>query len=569
MAMNILKQSTRLIGSLAILLSTTLLSTTFAQTTNAYLITFKDKVGSSDAESTLSSKSLERRVKFSIPLNEDDKPVSTAYITQVLQDTSLHLRYSLKWHNGVVVNTYSSAVPSLTSLPFVENVRYVGKAPTQKDFTQAAYTTPVIKLKESQMSVSDLTEADYGFAYAQNKQIGAPYLHAKGLGGEGIDVAVFDAGFRNLPLLPAFIKHQANHKLTLVYDISELDNMLTDNDNHGTAVSSCFAAYDKGKYIGSAPLSHIWLFGTEYAASEYPIEELNWCKAAELADSIGIDMITSSLGYNKYDDASLSYTYQSLDGNTSYISLGARTAVEKGILVLNSAGNEGDNAWRKIGTPADVPTVLTIGAVSTDNKLGSFTSQGYNANGVIKPDVAACGVLAYVASTSGGYYQGYGTSYATPVAAGGVACLLQAFPQLTPAEINKLIRSTATQAQYPDSTLGYGIAQFDAAYNLQQCKNLQSNVPEIIKVNEDQLIVYNGDYEKLSYDIYLTIKLFRVFNIKRHLKRGELTALQEVSFIDIHHKRASCSKKYTISIQYKSNVGNYELINNDLELCSL
>jgi subtilisin family serine protease len=417
------------------------------------------------------------------------------------------------------------------------------------------------------MNTENLTSEDYGFSFAQNQQIGTPYLHSLGYNGDGIDVAVFDAGFQNILEIPAFVRHQSNQRMTLGYDLADLDNEFVKSDNHGTSVSTCLGAYDRGHYIGSAPLAHLILFRTENGATEYPIEELNWCKAAELADSIGVDIITSSLGYNKFDDSNLSYKHQDLDGKTTFASLGARVASEKGILLLNSAGNEGDNEWRKIGTPADVPTVLTIGAVDIKNKVGKFSSQGYNAAGDIKPDVAACGVLAYVGSASGSYYQGYGTSYATPIAAGGVACLMQAFPDLSASEIIRLIQQTASQASEPDSFMGYGVAQFDVAHKIQTLKNSKSNIPTIVKVDHNQIVVYTSAFSSLQYSVYYNSKLFNLFNIKKNVTKGKMTRLSAVSVFPLDNLKADCSKKYTIQIKLKSDVGNYELVNNDLEIC--
>ncbi|HBN03579.1 MAG TPA: hypothetical protein DD396_05995, partial [Bacteroidetes bacterium] len=378
--------------------------------------------------------------------------------------------------------------------------------------------------------------------------------------------AVFDAGFKNLNAIPGFLKHQANDRLTFCYDVAQLDNLLTDADNHGTAVTSCLGAYQLGHYVGSAPLANLFLFRTEYGATESPLEELNWCKAAELSDSAGVDMITSSLGYFRFDDTTLSYRHSDLDGFTSYISLGARIAVEKGILVLNSAGNEGDNLWRKIGTPADVATVLTIGAAGIDNQVGRFSSQGYNAKGDIKPDVVACGVLTYVGSPNGNYYQGYGTSYATPVAAGGVACLLQAFPGLTPLQINQLIRSTASQSQNPDSIMGYGVAQFDAAYNLQQLKTAKHVVSGIVKIDPNGLIIFKVPKDVVHFDVYSVVKFLGVLPYKKHLSKGTLKGEQEVFPIPFN-QRAICNQKYTIRLSTKSTLVMREISNDCLILC--
>jgi serine protease AprX len=498
MAPNTNKPFTAPISKIILLFLLFLFTNTFAQSDSVFLVRFIDKgtVQVTDNPGTLSTKSLERRKKYAIPLNMQDLPVSKKYIDRVLANTEVHLRYSLKWHNGIVVNTTQKAIAEIRELAFVTTTSYVGLTSPPDSITSPLHYTPTLKLKDSEMNTVDLSIADYGVSYGQNRQIGVTTLHTLGYNGDGVTVAVFDAGFKNIDKIPAFLKHQANGRLTLGYDAADLDNEFIRSDNHGTAVSSCAGAYDKGKYIGSAPLAHYILYRSERGATETPLEELNWCKVAELADSAGVDMITSSLGYNQYDDKTLSYTQSQLDGSTSFISFGAKVAVEKGILVLNSAGNSGDNNWRKIGTPADVATVLTVGAVDIKDKYGKFSSQGNAADGTIKPDISALGILAYVGSPSGGYYQGYGTSYATPIAAGGVACLLQAFPELTPVEINNIIRATATKTSSPDSFAGYGVARFDLAYELQTHINSSPSTPKIIKIDENQVILYTAGINK-------------------------------------------------------------------------
>jgi serine protease AprX len=537
-----------------------------AQNTNAYFIQFSDKVSESNIRATLSEKALERRTKFNLSIDSYDMPVSANYISVILQDTTIRLRYALKWHNAIVVNCTKTSLHYLTDLPFVRAVKFVGETQTLKSSEGPLFYAPRLVLKDATMKENGYTKEDYGVSYAQNKQIGIPYLHRLGYTGKGIDVAVFDAGFKNLNAIPGFLKHQANDRLTFCYDVAQLDNLLTDADNHGTAVTSCLGAYQLGHYVGSAPLANLFLFRTEYGATESPLEELNWCKAAELSDSAGVDMITSSLGYFRFDDTTLSYRHSDLDGFTSFISLGARIAVEKGILVLNSAGNEGDNLWRKIGTPADVATVLTIGAAGIDNQVGRFSSQGYNAKGDIKPDVVACGVLTYVGSPNGNYYQGYGTSYATPVAAGGVACLLQAFPGLTPLQINQLIRSTASQSQNPDSIMGYGVAQFDAAYNLQQLKTAKHVVSGIVKIDPNGLIIFKVPKDVVHFDVYSVVKFLGVLPYKKHLSKGTLKGEQEVFPIPFN-QRAICNQKYTIRLSTKSTLVMREISNDCLILC--
>jgi subtilisin family serine protease len=570
MAPNTNRPFTALISNIILLFLLFSFTNTYAQSDSVFLVRFIDKgtVQVTDDPGTLSSKALVRRKKYTIPVNVQDLPLNRKYIDTVLENTEVQIRYSLKWYNAIVVNATQKAIAEIKELAFVTGINYVGLTSPTDSIASPLHTTLILKLKDSEMNTADLSEADYGVSYGQNRQIGVTNLHKLGYNGNGITVAIFDAGFKNIDKIPAFLKHQANGKLTLGYDAADLDNEFIRSDNHGTAVSSCTGAYDKGKYIGSAPLAHYILYRSERGATETPLEELNWCKVAELADSAGVDMITSSLGYNQYDDKTLSYTQSQLDGSTSFISFGAKIAVEKGILVLNSAGNSGDNKWRKIGTPADVATVLTVGAVDLKDKYGKFSSQGNAADGTTKPDISALGVLAYVGSASGGYYQGYGTSYATPIAAGGVACLLQAFPELTPREINDIIRNTATRTSSPDSFVGYGVARFDLAYELQTHINSSPSTPKVIKIDENQVILYTAGMKEIHFTLSRRKKLFGLFHVNKKILKEEIFTEKSILNISLSKYKIKCSQKHTVKIKLKSNADTYKLTDNELYPCS-
>jgi subtilisin family serine protease len=556
------------IGSSLLLIFTLFSGQTFGQTTNVYLVKFNTKSSQGSVDQWLSPKAIERRAKYNITPSLNDYPVNQSFVNQLLKDTSIHLRYTLKWHNAAVVTSIDIINFDLRDLPFIESIDYVGKAEYNYNVKSPNPKKSVLRLKESEMPMANLTKEDYGVSYDQNNQIGAVYLHKNGYDGSGVSIAIFDAGFKNINTIPAFLKHQANGLLTYGYDAAGLDNDVINTDNHGTSCASCFGAYDKGEYIGTAPKANITLFRTEYGPTEFPIEELNWCKAAELADSMGIDLITSSLGYNEFEDKNLSYEHGDLDGKTSYISLGARIAVEKGIVVLNSAGNQGNNKWRKIGTPADVETVITVGAVDVKGKIGKFSSQGYNAVGVVKPDVSSCGVLAWVASPSGSYKQGYGTSYATPIAAGAVACLMQAYPNMSPAEIASVVRKTGTQASSPDSLNGYGVAQLDLAFDYLAAKKLSIQEPKLLKMDDHQIVILIPNSSKVEYNLYSTKKFLGLFNIKRKESSGKAYVNGDLSRIDLRNTDTKCSIKYTLKVDVKSPVNKYALKYNDLSICS-
>jgi serine protease AprX len=550
-----------------ILIGNLLIGSAAIAQSDAYLVQFKDKPTVVSSSAILSKKSIARRTKFEIPLTTEDQPVYAGYKTAIRQIDSTTIRYTLKWHNGLVINASKSAALKVEKLACVLKVSYIGKAKAPITVEKPQFIKPVIKLKESTIRTDNLSPEDYGMAFTQNKQIQITDLHQMGYNGKGVTIAVFDAGFNAIDKIPSFLKHQANGLLTFGFDIAELDNVLNIKDNHGTAVSSCIGSYHKGNFIGGAPMAHLMLFRTEYASTEYPIEELNWCKAAELADSAGVDIISSSLGYNQYDDTSLSYTHKDLDGQTSYASKAARIASQKGIIVLNSAGNSGDNKWRKIGTPSDVASVLTIGAADKNGKLGSFSSQGYNSLGDVKPDIVAMGVLASVASPSGSYYQGYGTSYSTPIAAGGVACLVQAYPETHPDAIKHAVRITASQYMTPDSFLGYGIAQLKTAADFLLLKEQGQALPKIISTAQTFINVYTGKAKIIAYQVFQHKKFLSLFNTKKKVAEGKNDSNQSFYRIDLSDSPLKCSKRYTIKLRLKSSIDTYTLKKSQLYNC--
>ena len=519
----------------------------FSQNINhVFYVQFEDKDTNFVIDEILSNKAIERRNKYQIQLNYNDYPVKRDHLEKLNQLDSITVRYALKWSNGAVIESSKTNISKLDSQPFISEIRYVGTINPKSKREAIYFYKPTVKLKVSEMETIGLTELDYGKSYKQNQQIGVIHLHKKGFNGNSISVAVFDAGFKNITRIASFLRHQANDKLMFGYDLVNLDNSLSDYDTHGTACASALGAYDKGEFIGSGPLSSLTLFKTENGKSEYPIEELNWCKAAEIADSLGVDIITSSLGYNQFDDPKMNYNHSQLDGNTSYISMGAKTAVSKGIIVINSAGNQGDSKWKKIGFPADAEEVLTVGAISKNGNPASFSSRGNNANKSIKPDVVALGVRATVSSPSGYYYQGNGTSFSTPIVAGGVACLLQAFPKLSPSEINNLIRQTADQNNNPDSIKGFGIARFDVAYEYLNYINSKTTNPFIFSSNSSEIIIFKGLAKSMNLTYYVRRKFLGFLNYHK-----KMSSLKGIIPTDVHHAKTPINDEISrIKIQF-------------------
>ncbi|MCL2040843.1 MAG: S8 family serine peptidase [Bacteroidales bacterium] len=442
-----------------------------------YAVHFKDKDRTPyqlDAPSQfLSERALERRYKFEILLSDDDLPVNPAYIQQVA-DKGATILFPSKWLNCVLVDCDDdAAIDDIKTLGCVERVVLVAHPRGREgntdntddtDFHRCKYTYQQYENQcESVSSVSSAFQF-YGNASDQIEQLNGIALHNKGYDGEGVLIAVLDGGFCNVNTIDAFAHLYESGRLLMAKDFIEPggDIYRSGITEHGTSVLSCMAAYLPNRMVGTAPKASYCLFRTENTLSEYLIEEYTWVIGAETADSIGADLINSSLVYTKYDDPTMSHTYSDMDGRTTIAAIGARKAVERGIFVCTSAGNEGDNvAWRWIGTPADVAEALTVGAVQQNGQYASFSSIGPNAAGEQKPNVMARGADATIINAQGAIISGSGTSYSSPIVCGMVACLLQASPFTPPEKLKTLIESSANLYANPSYQMGYGIPDFN------------------------------------------------------------------------------------------------------------
>ena len=285
-------------------------------------------------------------------------------------------------------------------------------------------------------------------------------------------IAVLDGGFQNVNVIPAFMRGNIIGTKDFVYPNSPFFYQETD---HGTKVLSAMAANIPNVLIGTAPEARYWLLRCEDQQTEQPVEEDYWAMAAEFADSAGVDIINSSLGYNDYDDAPDYYHQRDLDGKTALISRTASMLAKKGIILVNSAGNSGMGPWKKISFPADANDILTVGAVNMEKKNAPFSGVGPTQDGRVKPDVMALGSPASLISGRGSIIRDMGTSFSTPLVAGLVACLWQALPEKTALEIIELVRQTGSNAKDPDNIFGYGIPNFWRAYMIGKVNNNNNN----------------------------------------------------------------------------------------------
>ena len=404
----------------------------------------------------LSLQALERRAIQQIDIDERDLPVNPQYISKI-QDLGFQIIHRSKWLNAVSIYVPdTSKLAKLNDLPFVVEVSALGVKRTPKEAIWQEHF-PYEKYKEG--------DNYYGATLNQIAMLSGHVLHSMGHDGQGKKVAIFDGGFTNVYRMPAFDSLFSNNRILGTRDFVEGDEFVYEASSHGTQVLSCMAAKLPYLVMGTAPGASYYLFKTEDVGSEFRIEEFNWVAAAEYADSLGIDIINSSLGYTTFNDEAMNYSYGDLNGKTGICSRGADIAVEKGMLVVNSAGNEGDGQWKYIGTPADGINVISVGAVKSNGSRASFSSYGPTPDGRIKPNVSAQGSRAIVAGMKGyAVTSTDGTSFSSPIMAGMVTTLWSAFPNKTNWEIKDAIEAAGNQTMKPDSSLGYGIPDFFRAY---------------------------------------------------------------------------------------------------------
>ncbi|OKL41397.1 S8 family serine peptidase [Pontibacter flavimaris] len=459
------------------------------------LVYFTDKNGTpfslSEPLEYLSPQALQRRKRQSIPLISRDLPVNPAYVAS-LKATGVTVWYTSRWFNAAVVQCSEEELQQVEELPFVKSTQTLNRI-SQTGTLQQRAVQSIKPVSVAAAAYFPTPEAeDYGLAHHQADMLGADELHQDGYNGAGMTIAVFDAGFPEVDKLPAFAHLFENNHLKGSFDFVQKQANALVADAHGTAVLSTMAAYAPGSMIGTAYGANYLLLRTEDASSEHNIEEVNWLLAAEYADSAGADVINSSLGYTLFDAPSQSYTYQDMDGNTSLVTRAADLAAATGMLVVVSAGNEGNKKWRFVSAPADADSVLAVGAVDSLGMKAIFSSFGPTADGRVKPDVVALGQGAYFILPNGNLAQGNGTSFAGPIMAGFAASLWQANPFKTNLELIEMLRSSGSNAENPDNNIGYGIPGYSrtltAVPGLANDETLYITNP----VSRDPIILYLG-----------------------------------------------------------------------------
>lgn len=433
-----------------------------------YYVKFKDKNNSpysiENPSAFLSERAIDRRTKQNIAITTDDLPVNPSYIQQI-KETGVSLDYSLKWFNGVVVTvTNSNQLTSIQNQSFVSSIEKIFQS-NKKGFELVVNVGD--KISKQKFTHSTL-ELNYGNSSTQIKMMNGHILHNNGFLGDGIHIAVIDAGFLNVDTHPAFDSLRTRGRILGTKDFINPHSNIYQEHYHGMMVLSTMGGYIDGQLIGTAPHAKYWLIRTENANVEQIYEEYAWAAGAEFADSVGADIINTSLGYTEFDVATQSHTYSDLNGDKTAITKAANIAASKGIAVVVSAGNDGNLSWYYISAPADSPNVLTVGAVDENRVKASFSSFGPTADGRTKPDVCAMGKTSTVAITPGLIGTANGTSFSSPIMAGMLACLWQAKPNLSSKQIMQLVKSSSNLYNTPNNSYGYGIPDFATAASVSQ-----------------------------------------------------------------------------------------------------
>lgn len=470
-----------------VLIALLLLSaSTYAQ---KYLVLLKDKNGSTYStdkpEAFLSKRAIERRTRQRLAILPRDLPVNENYVAQIRQ-TGAKVWYTSRWLNAVLVEAKAPQLDAVKALPFYRGLEF-GRA-----LSGARVSA------ERQINQKFGTEAlDYGASQSQIQMLGVDKMHDQGFRGEGMLVGILDGGFQNSDKNTALSPLFTDKRVLSTFDFVKKETSVYEDDSHGNNVFSIMASFREGFLVGPAYRASYVLLRTEDVASETRLEEANWLFAAEYADSIGVDIINSSLGYNQFDNPDDDYTYADMNGRTTLITRAADWAAAVGMVAVISAGNEGNKPWRFIAAPADADSILAVGAVASNRTLGAFSSLGPSADGRIKPDVCAQGVSTVLSNQSSSVVTGNGTSYSSPLIAGLVAGFWQAFPQLTALQVIDCLRKAGHIYTTPNAQFGYGIPTFDKAAEVARREYLVTSITDEIPLPTSSSVVFPNPFSQL------------------------------------------------------------------------
>jgi len=528
-----------------------------------YYIQFTDKDGSQysidNPSEFLTQRAIERRIRQGIEIVENDIPVNANYL-QGVADIGIDLLNATKWLNGVTVYTTNPAlIEQIEALPYVSgSVKFNYSKNYNNNKFKNVISEPLNTNTDNRGDKS-MQSMDYGDAFGQIDQLNGIILHDAGFQGEGMVIAVLDAGFTDAEEHPVLEFLFENDRILGSKDFVYIGGSVYTDSEHGKMVLSCMGGNLPGVMIGTAPQAEYWLLRSEEAPHENIIEEYNWMSAAEFADSVGADVINSSLGYIDFDNPIFDHTHEALNGDSTVVTRAADFAASKGILVVNSAGNSGgSSSFPWIGAPADGDSVFTIGAVNLSDQRASFSSIGPTADGRIKPLVMACGEGATIATgTQGISTWGNGTSFSSPIMAGMATCLWQAHPELSIMEVQEAIKQSGSYASDPNDYMGWGIPNFYGADSILTSIDIPVFTDNFVATypnpfnNKIKIEVNIDTSESVTIEIINTagrVVLREVYNLSNHnnviLLSAELNSLlQGVYFLNVITKNKSAIVK--------------------------
>ena len=534
------------------------LLTTYGQEVNQgkYWLCFSDKANSPysifQPQYFLSARAIERRNKQGIPITEEDLPVSATYLASVEAKGATVLNKS-KWMNGATILASEDVLDEIKDLAFVKEVLYVGKNIAKKNTQTVGFKTGIQKVAYS------TSESVYGFGQTSIEMVAGEALHEIGNRGEDKMIAILDGGFTNADIMPFFEKMRMDGRIIEGWDFVDNDNTVYESSSHGSQVLSVMGADLPGLFTGTAPKATYVLFKTEDVRGEYLFEECNWIAGVEYADSMGVDIINSSLGYTTFSDLTMNYKYLDMDGQTSLASKAADIAFSKGLMIVSSAGNSGDNQWRYIGTPADARGVLAVGATDEFGDHAIFSSFGPTADGRVKPNVAALGQSIPVASIySYNVHESNGTSFSAPLIAGMVASLWQAFPEKTNQEIFDAIEASGNNKDHLNYNLGHGLPDFWKAHQLLLSGKKEVSSNQIDDAQVSTIVGRTTISGHIEIPLYCASQLLRKFEIQIKDQFGNLIYSDNIKaknknhfILEIKNSGLKFNQNYTLSILTK------------------
>ncbi|MGG9960674.1 S8 family serine peptidase [Ferruginibacter sp. SUN106] len=550
----------------------------FSQSTR-FIIRFKDKGTSpyslSNPSVYLTNRAIQRRTRYNLAIDSSDLPITPRYIDSIRLAGAVTILNSSKWLNQVAIQTTDvNALNKISTFSFVISTAPIAaliqptEVPVNKQLDAAGNFAPGDHLPQN--TISDYYS--YGQSFGQVHLHNGEFLHNRGFRGDGMQMAILDAGFYHYLSLPTFDSIRNNNQVLGTWDFVAGNASVDEDHTHGMNCLSTIAANMPGVFMGTAPKTSFYLYRTEDVNSEYPIEEQNWAAGIEKADSLGVDVCSTSLGYFTFDNAAFNHTYADMDGNTTLIAKAADMAAKKGMLIVVAAGNEGTSSWHYIITPADADSVMAVGAVTTAGVVGGFSSFGPSSDGQVKPSVAAVGVGAVIANSSNGLPTfGNGTSFACPNMAGLSTCLWQAFPEVNNMTIINTLQQSATKAANPDDRVGYGIPDMKKSFVMlinqlhsqqvavSNCKtNLQWNVKTDSVIN---LVVERKLPADINYIPLNTLSSTGAFAARNFTYTDDLAAITSTTIkyrlkVNIASDTSFYIDSATVNFVPKPNLGN-------------